>query len=318
MTIRSLSISLALLLMTGLSAFPQPLRLMLDFLPNPNHVPIYVGLASGLFAAAGVEVEVVVPTDPSDPVKLSAAGSVDIAITPQINFLIAKGAGLPLIALGALIDHPLGGILSLREYGVDELADLQGKRIGYSLMPLEPVLWRTMLTSAGVEPKESALVNVGFNTLLALLTHRVDAIGAFRNYELIQAELWGRDPIFFPQEDYGVPYTYELLLVANERIVRTRAADLRAFLSALNQAIESTRASPAAAFLNFVGDDPTLDNELNRRAYAATLPLYADGLRHDDPDVWERMQAYLHDQGLIPQTFPLAELYTAELLPGTR
>jgi putative hydroxymethylpyrimidine transport system substrate-binding protein len=323
-SIRWLGFLFVFLLMIGPGAVSQPLRLMLDFLPNPNHVPIYVALAKGLFAAAededslfsGIEVQVMIPAGPSDPVKLAAAGTVDVAITPQINFLIAKGSLLPLIAIGALIDHPLGGILSLSEYGINEMADLRGKRIGYSLTPLEPVLWRTMLAQVGVEPDEFTLVNVGFNTVLALVTHSVDAIGAFRNCEPIQVEILGGSPIFFPQEDYGVPYTYELLLVANEQLVRERADDLRTFLAALDKAIALTQAEPAEAFLSFVDTDPTRDSEVNRRAFAATLPLYADGLRHDDPEAWELMQAYLYEQGLIPRIFPLAELYTAELLPN--
>ncbi|MCR4391780.1 MAG: ABC transporter substrate-binding protein [Candidatus Acetothermia bacterium] len=299
----------------AVAAGGAPVRVMLDFYPNPNHVPLYTAQALGLFAAAGVEVDLVPPADPSDPAKLAAARAVDLALTPQINFLIAKGAGLPLVAVGALIDGALGGLLSLREYGVEALSDLRGRRIGYALEPLEPVLWRTMLGAVGVSPGEYELVYVGMNTLLALLSHRVDAIGAFRNYELLAVELLGRAPVFFPQEEYGVPDTYELVVVAHPALLQERPGAVRAFLAALAEGISFAREHPDEAFAAFVAAFPDLEGELTRRSFATTLPLYATGASHSDPPRWAAMQDYLIANGLILRAFPLEELYTGELLP---
>ncbi len=291
-------------------------RVLLDFFPNPNHVPLYAALERGFFAQEGIEVEILVPGDPSDPAKLAAARTVELALTPQINFLIARAAGLPLIATAALIDRSLGGLLSLKEYGVKTPSDLRNKKIGYSLAPLEPVLWRTVLRCAGVGEGEVELVNVGLGTVPALLSHQVDAIGAFRNFEPIEVELLGREPVYFAQEDYCVPETYEVVVVANPELLRGRREDLRAFVRGLVQGIAYTEAHPEEAFAAFLRTHPDLDDELNRRSYAATLPLYARGARHDDPDEWNRVQAYLFQSGVIERELPLEELYTDDLLSG--
>jgi len=311
-----LSLGIAIFLIFWLHA-PRPTKMsvILDFFANPNHVPVYVAQELGFFTAEGADVEILIPADPSDPVKLAAAQTVEVALTPQINFLIAKAAGLPLIAIGALIETPLGGLLSLKEYGIEELPDLRGGRIGYSLTPLEPTLWRTMLASVDVGAEEFELVNVGFNTVLSLLAHQVDAIGAFRNFELIQVELLGHDPVYFPQEDYGVPATYEILLAVNPDLVTKRSEALRAFVAGLAKGIAYTREHPQAAFEIFLHAHPDLDDELNRRAYQETLPLYAKGARHDDAKKWECMQDYLIQNGLMAQEFLLAELYTDGILP---
>ena len=76
-----------------------PLTVCLDYLPNPNHVPLYAGLDAGAFAARGLDIDLLVPANPSDPVKLVAARAVDIALTPQINYLMARAEGLPLVAI---------------------------------------------------------------------------------------------------------------------------------------------------------------------------------------------------------------------------
>jgi len=307
------AIAISLLLWLSAPAISK-ISVILDFFANPNHVPIYVAVEKGFFAAEGIEVEILIPANPSDPVKLAAVRTVDVALTPQINFLIAKAADLPLIAIGALIETSLGGLLSLKEYEIEELSDLRGKRIGYSLAPLEPILWRTMLASVDVGSDEIELINVGFNTVLSLLSHNVDAIGAFRNFELPQVELLGHEPVYFPQEDYGVPETYEILLAVNQKLLEERSEELRAFIAGLAQGIAYTREHPQEAFEVFLHARPDLDDELNRRAYAATLPLYAERARHDAPQKWESMQGYLFQNGLIDKLFPLEELYTNEFL----
>jgi len=293
----------------------RPLRVSLDFFVNPNHVPLVVCREFGLFAEETLEVEWFVPADPSDPVKLAASRAVDVALTPQINYLIARSEGLPLIAIGALIDHGLGGLLSLRQHGVETIDDLRGKRIGYSLAPLEPILWRTMLDCAGIDESEVRLIHVGFNTMQALLAGSVDAIGAFRNFEPIQAALEGGDPVFFPQEAYCIPETYELIFVVHPDLIAERGEELAAFLRALAGGVERTTSGPDAAFATFLEAYPDLDDELNRRSFEATLPLYAEGARHDEPNVWSVMRDFLVEHGLIDERLRIEELFTDALLP---
>ena len=289
---------------------------LLDFFANPNHVPLYAALENGFFADEGVHVHIEVPADPSDPVKLAAAGTVDVALTPQINFLMARSAGLPLRAIGALIGTSLGGLLSLQETGVGQLSDLRGRRIGYALAPLEPTLWRTMLASVGAADDAFELLNVGFDTVISLLSGNVDAIGAFRNFEVIQVGLLGKTPVFFPQEDYGVPDTYEILLVTSEQCLERRSEALGGLIRGLARGIAYTRAHPEEAYRFFLRSHPDLNDELNRRAYAVTRPLYAEGARHDGEEKWELMQAYLLKHGLMDRAFRLEELYTEACLPA--
>jgi len=305
-----------LLLLPFVLGHGAPLRVMLDFYPNPNHVPLYVAQGLGLFASAGIEVELSAPADPSDPAKLAAARAVDLALTPQMNYLIARGAGLPLVAVGALIEGSLGGLLALAGSGIVGLDELRGKRIGYALEPLEPVLWQTMLRTAGLAPNEYELVYVGMNTLFALLARRVDAIGAFRNYEALAVEDFGYRPVFFPQEEYGIPATYELVVVAHPALLRERPEEVRGFLHALARAIEFTRDRPDAALALFEAAVPELAGEdLTRRSFEATLPFYAAGARHDDATRWEAMQAFLVAHSLMPRAYPSEELFTTDLLP---
>src|SRR5581483_11005707 len=53
---------------------------MLDFFPNADHAALYSAIAHGDFRAVGLEVVPEAPADPSEPLKLLAAGRVDLAI----------------------------------------------------------------------------------------------------------------------------------------------------------------------------------------------------------------------------------------------
>ena len=298
------------------SGLAQPsMQVMLDFFPNPNHVPVIVAVERGFFSDEGLDVDIVVPANPSDPIKLVAAGAVDIALTPQINLFIARDAGLPVIAVGSLIGSPLGGLLVLKENGIASLSDLRGHRIGYSLAPLEPILWRTMLASVGIEPGEYELINVGFNTVLSLLSRQVDAIGAFRNFEVPQVKLEGYEPVFFPEEEYGVPHTEEIVIAVNAERVGDDALKMRAFLKGLARGIAFTVEHPEEAFQSFLAAYPDLDDDLNRRAYEITLPLYSDGARIGSQAEWDDLQDYLFENDLIESKLPLEEICTEEYLP---
>jgi len=305
-----------LVLTLTFQAVATPIRVSLDFFANPNHIPLYIALDNGYFAEEGIEVDIFVPANPSDPVKLAAAGAVEIALTPQINYLIAKSEDLPLIAIGALIDHPLGGLVSLRDHGIERLEDLSGKQIGYALAPLEPILWETVFDCAGIDSSSFELINVGFNTVTALITGNVEAIGAFRNYEVLQLEELGHEPLFFPQEDYCVPTTYEILLVSHPEFVSERRAEAAAFLRALIRGIDWTINYPTDALALFFERFPDLDDVLNRRSFESTLSLYAIGANHRDAEVWSTMQAYLFENVVRVQEFPSDELYTDSLLPS--
>src|SRR5918911_1133967 len=63
------------------SSSNAPLTLMLDWFPNADHVGIYQALAEHDFSQAGLDVRVQVPSDPAAPLRLLAAGKVDVAVS---------------------------------------------------------------------------------------------------------------------------------------------------------------------------------------------------------------------------------------------
>ena len=171
-----------LVVLVGL-AWPGPVlagekvTCMLDWYPNPDHVPLYLAQSRGLFAAQGLDVDIQVPADPNDPLKLVAAGQVDFAVSYQPSVIMAAAEGLPVVSLGALVQHPLSCILYLEDSGLKTPADFKGRTIGFSVEPLYRVLLETVAETAGLKPGDYQAVRVGFNLTPPLLSGQVDGRG---------------------------------------------------------------------------------------------------------------------------------------------
>jgi putative hydroxymethylpyrimidine transport system substrate-binding protein len=304
--IKTLRATLALAVLLVAPAWAeQKITFMLDWYPNPDHVPVYAANEIGAFAKQGLKVEIMVPADPNDPLKLVAAGKIDFAISYEPSVLIARSEGLPIVSTGALIQHPLSTILVLKSSGISKPADLKGRRIGYSVEPLYRVLLEAVAEKGGLRRNDYQAVRVGFNLVPPLLTGKVDAvIGAFRNYEAIQVELEGKKVGILPLEENGVPDFYELVIITNEKTVKERTPLVLAFMRAMTEGIDYMFGHPQEAFGMFVKAHSDMNDELNRRAYAVTLP-YFKGSPLQDAARWSAMQSFMKARGLIKKETPV-------------
>ncbi|MBL8700635.1 MAG: ABC transporter substrate-binding protein [Alphaproteobacteria bacterium] len=290
---------------------PQTLVVLLDWFVNPDHGPLIVAQERGYFRDAGLHVELIAPSDPNDPPKLVAAKRADLAISYQPSLTLHAAAGLPLARIATLVATPLNTLVVLADAPIRSLADLRGRRIGFSVGGFEDALLGAMLARAGMTLSDVTLVNVNFALSPALLAGRVDAvIGAFRNFELNQLALEGRPGRAFHPEANGVPAYDELVVVAHRDRLRDPA--LRRFVDALERGTLSMIDDPEAAWALFVKARPDLDTELNRRAWRDTLPRFAQAPAALDRARYARFAEFLRGRGLLT-TAPRLEDYAVEL-----
>jgi putative hydroxymethylpyrimidine transport system substrate-binding protein len=283
------------------------MTLMLDWFVNPDHGPIVVAEEQGYFADEGLEVELIAPADPSDPPKMVAAGRADLAVSyqPQLHLQVAEG--MPLVRVGTLVATPLNCLLVLEDGPVKSPADLEGRKVGFSVAGVEEGILRTILGSHGLTLDDVEVVNVNFSLSPALMAGQVDAvIGAYRNFELNQMQIEGRPGRCFPVEEQGVPPYDELIYVANpETMDRDR---IRRFLAATERATQFIVNHPEESFAIFAGTAPELDDELNRRAWRDTLPRFALRPAALDSGRYSRFETWLHEAGLVPAVLPVSKL----------
>ena len=302
-----LILSMTLVSTSAFSA--EKLTVLLDWFINPDHAALIVAEEIGYFKEADLDVKMIEPADPSLPPKMVAAGKADIAITYQPQLHVQVTQGLPLVRFGTLVSTPLNSLVVLKDGPIKSIADLAGKKVGFSVGGFEDALLKSMLETHGLKLDDIELVNVNFSLSPSLITGQVDAvIGAYRNFELNQMDIEGRPGTAFYPEEHGVPVFDELILVTNDS-QRDNPA-LSKFMEAIQRATTYIINHPQEAWELFKNSSPdTLDNELNRRAWIDTLPRLALRPAAMDVQRYEKFAEFMKSQGLIDST-PAVDSYT--------
>jgi putative hydroxymethylpyrimidine transport system substrate-binding protein len=288
---------------------PTQVTLMLDWFPNADHVPLYAAQQKGMFKQHGLEVELLAPADPNDPLKLVAAGKYPFAVNYQPSVTIARSQGLPVKAIGVLVEHPLNTISFLKESGIQTPSDLKGKTIGYAVGPLDVVLFETIARNAGLQKEDYELINIGFNITPALLSGKIDAvIGAYWNYEINELALEGKDAGYFPLEKHGVPDFYELVFISNDTFLKQHPETAKRLMAAMRQAIRFTKDHPDDALAAYFKANPDVRKALDEKAFRATLPVFATTQTQSEAK-WTTFAEFALKAGLIEKPVVASELF---------
>jgi putative hydroxymethylpyrimidine transport system substrate-binding protein len=304
---RLLPAALALALAATPAAAADKLTVLLDWFVNPDHAPLVLAAEHGYFERHGLDVTLIAPADPSAPPRLVAAGQGDIAITYQPDLMLQLQEGLPLVRFGTLIETPLNALIVLEDGPIKSLADLKGKRIGYSVASIQSAYLTGMLESVGLTMDDVEMVNVNFNLVTALLAGQVDAaIDGYRNFELTQLRIEGRPGIAFYPEEHGVPIYDELIYVTREALKDDPR--LPRFLAAIEEATVFITNHPEEARAMFMASHVDLDDELNRVAFDLTIPRFAKRPAALDAGRYDRFGEFLKEKGLL-ETVPPIESY---------
>ena len=301
----------------------ESVRVMLDFFPNADHAGLYAAQGTGAFRKAGLDVALQAPSDPSAPLKLLAAGKVDLAISYEPELLLARDKGQQLVAVGALVQKPLTSVMSIGRKAIADPRELAGKTVGTAGIPYQSAYLKAILGKAGVDPGRVKEVNVGFNLVPAMLSGRVDAtLGAFWNYEGVQLAQQRKRPKVIRMEQAGVPTYNELVIVARRDDLDTEGgAKVRRFLRALAQGMKALKQDPATGIEPLLRANRDLDRKLQEASVKATMPVFfpADTSKPFGfmaPGEWAAYGNWMARHGLLRNPPDAARALTDEFLPG--
>jgi putative hydroxymethylpyrimidine transport system substrate-binding protein len=300
----------------------QRVDLLLDFLPNADHVGIYYAIGRGQFERAGLDVRPHAPSDPSAPLKLLASGHADLAISYEPELLLARAKGAKLVAIGALVQRPLTSIVSIGSKAIRTPGQLEDKTVGTAGIAYQDAYLNTIVDRAGIDPKRVRRIDVGFGLIRALEAKKVDAtLGAFWNIEGVDLARHHKHPQILRVDQLGVPTYDELVIVAREQDVRRRGPLLRRFVRALALSQQALRDDVPGAVDELVKANPGLDRGLQRAQVEATLPVFFPRDRrrpfgYQDPVAWRRYTQWMLDHGLLTTLLGANRAFTNEFLPG--
>jgi len=284
----------------------ENLKLMLDWFPNVDHLPIYVAKEKGYFADQGIEVSIISPSETSDALKLAASGNMDLAVSYQPQTIIATDQGLPIKVVAPLVVHPLTTLLFLESTGIKEPSDLSHKKIGYTVPGLMDVLLDAFASINKIQ--DYTPVNVGFTILPALVSNQVDAVmGPFKTYETVGMVQHGYKAQFFELEKWGIPDYEELIFVCGPKTLKEKPAAVKGFVTAIEKALAYTKARPEDALATYLSAVPQADKKIETLAFELTRPYFAVKAGHN-LNKWQAFADFALEYGLIKNKVDVTKL----------
>jgi putative hydroxymethylpyrimidine transport system substrate-binding protein len=284
----------------------EKVSLMLDWYPNAVHSFLFTAQKKGYFEELGIEVDIQMPAETNDPLRLVAAGKVDIALSYQPQVLVARSENIPVKSFAAIVRHPLNHLMVPKESPIFSPKDLVGKTVGYPSIPLNEVMLETMLKSVGEDKEKVEMVDVGWDLIPALATNKTDAmLGGFINHEKLMLENEGHSMRTLNPVDYGVPDYYELVMVSSDEKLLAEPELFEKFMTAIRDGQKYVNENPEeglAILLEQEDQTSPLEKDIEAKSLEILLPLMEDGdqgFGSQDLEAWSTVADWLKEYQVI-------------------
>jgi ABC-type nitrate/sulfonate/bicarbonate transport system substrate-binding protein len=238
---------------------PRQATLVLDFVPNAVHAGIYRALAAGYYEDANIDLEIIEPSSTADTLKLIDSGKAEFGIAAGIDLANQIDLGRGAKGVMALVQRPLGGLITLEEAGIDDPAQLEGRSVGVTGVPSDAAVLDTVVADAGGDPSRIEVVTIGFNGVQALENGRVDAFTGFIAADGTQIEQDGFPVRSFALDDHGGPDYPGLVVLSTEEWIDEDTELLEGFVEATVRGYDDTLADPQRSLQDLAAENPALD-----------------------------------------------------------
>lgn len=277
----------------------------LTYIPNVQFSAFYLGVAEGIFARHGLEVTLRHHGQQEELFGAVLREQEDVVFASADEAVVASARGNDLTVFATSYQRYPIEVVAAPGVTASSLADLAGRSLGipghfgssyYAAL--------VALHNAGLTEGDVTLTDIGFTTVAALTTAKVDFAMGFTNNELVQLAAQGVSVESLPIAGDGEPGLVGPSLIAP----RGKVSDdvLRALAAAMEEAEEAAIAEPALALDATAREVPALADPAQREAagkvLAATADLWAPEGTVDvavDPAAMEAMAATLVEVGVI-------------------
>ncbi len=234
---------------------------------QPQSTLVHVALDKGYFLNSGLDVQPQIHSFGKAALQSVLDGKADFATVAEtpIMFSVLKGDRIFVIA-NIETSTRNDAVIARTDAGIVKLADVKGKRIGFTPGTTSDFFLDSFLTAQGLTRKEITPVPLKPEEMQdALLTRKVDAAATW-NYPLtqIQRQLGAQAVIFYDQQIYTETFN----VAAMQDFVRQNPQTVSRFLRALIQAEDFVAKHPDEA-QDIVTAAVKVDKELVRQVWDA-------------------------------------------------
>lgn len=304
----------------GAAALPSRTKatLVLDFVPNAVHAGIYRAVAAGYYEDNNIDLKIIEPTSTADTLKLIDAGKADFGIADGIDVASQIDGGQDAQGIMALVQRPLGGLITLKEAGITNPKQLEGKKVGVTGVPSDNAILETIMKDAGGDPAKAEVITIGFNGVQNLEGGKVDAFTGFWPADGVQVQVDGKPTTIFKLDEYGGPAYPGLVVFSTTKRIADDAPLMRAFVDATVKGYDDTIADPQRSLDDLLAENKTLKKQITEAQLKAYGPLFqADAPAYGvfDEANLQALSTFLVDNKLTKKPIAPERFATSEFLP---
>lgn len=294
------------------------LSLALDWYPNSNHAGIYSAIDEGFFDEEGIKLSVYTPSDPTAIISSVASGRDDFGLSYHPDILQAQSAGLEIVSVLSISQHPLNSIMTLKKSSIKNPSDLRGKVIGYPGIPSNKAMLETVLSSQNININDVETVDVGFELVKALVSGSVDAIiGAYWTHESIVMELQGYEIEIMRLEEWGVPDYYELILITNKSFLEENKSDVEKVVNSFKKGYEFSIKNPQESITSLISiaGEEIVEEDVERAGVELLIPMWQSNnlpFGHQDISKWEETYEWMYQNNFLEKELIIENLFIDE------
>jgi NitT/TauT family transport system substrate-binding protein len=315
-SIRYFILSLILLVAGSSAVFGDPalkkVTLLLDWYPEAENAGYFYALTRGLYARAGLDVQIS-PVGPNATVGPQVAlGKYDFGLDSSDQVLIARARGIPLMMVMGSLQHDPVGVMVHAESPVQGFADLEGRTV--AAQPGVPWLLYVV--------KKYHLRNLKTTPL------NFDYASFLRDPNYIQQCFITSEPPIMEHSGVKVRTLWVkdtgcdayMALVSSDRFVAANPDTVRAFVAASIAGWRGYLADPTTADAEILHRNPAMTPvqlNLSRKAMLDFHLIEGPGnpAGHIDPNRMKNQYGILRDLNIITADYDYKKSFTTEFVP---
>ena len=296
----------------------QKITVLLDWFPNTNHTGLYVAKEKGYFAKENLEVTILQPGEGENN-QIVAAGKADFGVSSQESVIQARVAGIPLVSIGAIIQHNTSAFASLEKSNIKSVNDFEGKRYGGWGSPIEETVIKAVMNEVGADYIKVKNITIGETDFFKTIGRDSDFQWIFYGWDGIEARRRGikLNTIMLKDLNPILDY-YTPVIVTNENNVKNQKELVTKFMKAITQGYEFSIKNPTEASQILIKSAPELNKELVKQSQVYLSREYqSDAARWgiQQEIVWTRYAQWLYNQKLINKMVNVKNAFTNQFLP---
>ncbi len=300
----------------------QTVNLRLDWLPSGYHAPLFLALAKDYYKQQGIDLQIADGKGTNPALQAVAAGNDMIVLANHSTMIQSIAKGMPVMAVGGLIQRLPDSVISLKGSGIKTPKDLEGRVMAIPPASAAFKLFPAFAAAARIDTGKIKIVQTDSSAVLtALLQGQVVAATGWAFTDAVKVST--QKPIEPPilMSDYGVNVLGNGFVIKKETAA-AKGELIKRFMAATAKGYEEGAKAPEAAVDAMVQARPNVDRDL-MLAQLKQLPHFFATDRSKGhpfgwtaPEDWSQTVELLKKYFEMTETVDVASLYTNDFVPS--